>query len=154
MLKANTQDFQMVIIDQTEAKFNASDVFFVDQAQEHVEDYKIGDSAFWKESGNDWKRQLEQYDNVETHLKAKDMKDWSKIADRRLAKDKQKEMEEEREKDRFPTNQIGLAPKEMQEMYRREMEKRFKKESHLKQAKGRVEKIFYFKPGKATFMAP
>ena len=31
LLKENTQDFQMVIIDQTEAKFDESDVFFVDR---------------------------------------------------------------------------------------------------------------------------
>jgi hypothetical protein len=52
LLKANTQDHQMVIIDQSEAHYKMEDVFFVDKADINGKNFRIGDNAFWKESGS------------------------------------------------------------------------------------------------------
>jgi hypothetical protein len=47
LLKENTQDHWMVLIDQSEAHYVPEDVFYKDLAEEEVEPFKIGDKKFW-----------------------------------------------------------------------------------------------------------
>lgn len=153
MLKANTQDYQMVVIDQTEAKFNANEVFFKDLADDNPEPYKIGDDTFWEESGCDWQEQLEKYDNLEKGLKSKEKEDWKKIAEERRKKSEAREQQKQDEKRQWETNQLELAPKELREMYHNELRKRMglDKGSHLSRAKHATSELFRFIPTKFSF---
>lgn len=61
LLTKNTKDFQLMLIDQTEAKYKVEDTFFVAKAPDPKTDrpvYRIGDDFFWKRARNDWKKQL------------------------------------------------------------------------------------------------
>jgi len=78
IIKMNTQDHQMLIIDQTVAKYRPIDCFFIDKAELHPEPYKIGDDQFWIESECDWKDQLKLYNNIPNH----DKEEWTEIAKR------------------------------------------------------------------------
>ena len=81
LLQQNTTDHGMLIIDQTEAKYDVNDVFFIDQARDpsiitivpskHLGDikvkgpvFKIGNGDYWKAAGNNWKEQLFKAQNV------------------------------------------------------------------------------------------
>ncbi len=42
---------QMLVIDQSEARYAVGDAMFISKAEEKVEPFKVGDSQFWKASG-------------------------------------------------------------------------------------------------------
>lgn len=63
LLTKNTQDHQLLLIDQTEAKYDIKDIFKIGKAPDPKTDrpvFKVGDEVFWRKSGNDWKEQLEK----------------------------------------------------------------------------------------------
>lgn len=153
LIKANTQDYQMLIIDQTEAKFGSEDVFFTDMAEEEPEAYKVGGYLFWKESGCKWKEQLWQYDNLKTLFKDKDKEHWMKLGEELVKKDQEAEKNEEEfeEDNRMVTNMEGLAPDKVQEnkmmAYRKENQIGY---SHWQRAGELKDKLFRYVPGPPT----
>lgn len=82
IIKMNTQDHQMIIIDQTTAKYKATDCFFIDKANPHPDPYRIGDSEFWSDSGCDWEKQMKLFNNIPKH----ELDEWEEIAKRRWQK--------------------------------------------------------------------
>ncbi len=63
LLTKNTQDHQLLLIDQTEAKYDIQDIFKIGKAPDPKTDrpvFKVGDEVFWRKAGNDWKEQLEK----------------------------------------------------------------------------------------------
>ncbi len=114
LLRQNTIDHKMFIIEQSEAHYDVKDMFFVSKAKEKVKPFKIGGAKFWKESGNNWEQQLEKYNNIPK----KDKEDWNKAIKLREKEDKQEEQyEEEEENNKIETNQPDLLPTELKENY-------------------------------------
>lgn len=81
LIQQNTRDHGMLIIDQTEAKYDVGDVFFNDKAPDPKKVtmvssknlgplrvkgpvYKIGDKDYWKAANNNWKEQLFKAQNI------------------------------------------------------------------------------------------
>jgi Poxvirus A32 protein len=63
LLTKNTQDHQLLLIDQTEAKYNIQDIFKVGKAPDPKTNrpvFKIGDELYWRKSGNKYEEQLER----------------------------------------------------------------------------------------------
>lgn len=85
VIKKNTQNYQVLIIDQTTAKFDVSEVFFVDTADLKPEPFHIGNLKFWKESKCNWKKQLKLYKNIPTY----DKEQWGKLAELEWKKDEE-----------------------------------------------------------------
>jgi hypothetical protein len=67
ILMNNTRDHQLIIIDQTEAKYGIEDVFFIDKAPDPKKEplvYRVGNDAFWEKAQNNWKEQLRIAENI------------------------------------------------------------------------------------------
>lgn len=109
MLTENTQDHEMIIIDQATAKYNVRDAFHKTLAEEKPEEYKIGNDKFWEEAGNIWKDQLKKAKNKVKH----DKDEWMALAKKRVAKESKlkREREESDGDPRVETNQKAFAPK-------------------------------------------
>jgi len=125
VIKENTQDFQLLVIDQANAHFSLEDVFFVSKAEEKVPPYKLGGFDFWKESGCNWKEQLKKAKNKKKYLDDKKREDWEEVARRALRKDHRREKDLEKnieDEIRLDTNQECYAPPELQaiRMYERQ----------------------------------
>jgi hypothetical protein len=112
-----TSNHGLIIIDQTEARYGIKDTFFWDRApnpDKHELIYKIGDSAFWKESGCNWRKQLELARKTPAK---KDKKFWKKQADIRWKKDKEDEQTEEVNfEDELEFNNPRFAPPEYRDI--------------------------------------
>lgn len=151
VLKENTQDHKLLIIDQSEAKYDVKDIFFVDQAPDPHKNplppYRIGSIDFWKEAGNDWEEQLEKCKVAKTLKRGQ--KDWKKVAIHKLKEDEEKEEWYQWEREaRLITNQIELAPEKQREEYYKKLRKELGLEqSHLVQARSKAAKIFKYVPG-------
>ena len=148
LIKENTQDFQLVIIDQATAHFNAEDVFFISKAKEEVEPFKLGGWDFWKESGCDWKEQLKKYKNKKQLLDSKKREDWEEVARKvhRLDNKKEKAYHEQVMSSEMDTNQECYAPPELQAIRQQECVKALGK-SRVKQASETLKKLFHYIPG-------
>ncbi len=64
IIRLNTQNFKMLIINQGKAKYKPEEVFFTDLADLDPEPYAIGDRKFWKDSGCNWEKQVLLYENI------------------------------------------------------------------------------------------
>ena len=110
--------------------------------------FRIGSDTFWKNSGCDWKRQVKRSKKF-PHLE-KDQ--WAKIARKQFRKEKL--LPEDNlagDEVKWETNQIGLAPPEIKEMYREEFRKKWHLEtSNTTDAFKTIDSLFQFVPGKAN----
>lgn len=109
----------------------------------------MGDNKFWDEAGNSWRKQLEQYDNIQKFLKAKKKEDWLKVAKFRISEEERQEQTDRfYQSNRLVTNQLGLAPEEFQNMMSRELARKegLHKGSYVSQAKHKMEDLFDFRP--------
>ncbi len=96
LLRKNTQNYQLLVIDQSEANYDfRKGTFFVAKPVEVVEDYRIGDAEFWHESGCNWKEQLKIWKNISSS-KLGDA-DYEELADKRLKKSIKDEKKRKRE---------------------------------------------------------
>lgn len=144
----------MVVIDQTEAKYDVSEVFFVTKADENPPPFKLGDNAFWKQAGCNWKQQLKYYENIQKTIATRKKKQWKKIADKRIKEDerenkKKEEMQEDENEGKLPTNNPRLGPPEIQEAYDFEIKKQLGLDqgSHYEHAHKKLGSIFEYIPG-------
>jgi hypothetical protein len=142
ILKVNTVDHGMIVIDQTEAKYSADEMFFYDRAEEEVEPYALGDADFWKESGNDWKDQLRKYQNVQA-LHDIEPDEWRRRGEARIKAAQKRYQEEEEEMPRWKTNQIGLAPPKLRELHEQTIQKKFGGNAYADALKKLDEKGFF-----------
>jgi hypothetical protein len=152
LIRDNTQDHQMLLIDQSEAHYDAADIFYVDKApdpeKDPVKPYRIGSDKFWKESGCDWKKQLKR----SKRFPKKEKEEWLKVAKRQYNREKHSRMEMQPEGEgsdvKFTTNQIGLAPPEIQAQYHEELRRKMGLDkSHLTTALETLDSLFDFVPG-------
>lgn len=125
LLRRNTQDYQLLVIDQSNAKYSLDDgVFSVAKAEEKPKPYRIGDAKFWYESGCLWEDQLKRWENLQKSEIKDD--DWDELADKRI-----KESEEFEEKTRSQTDQFRTAAwYAAQGSQRERMEKEALKNAH------------------------
>jgi hypothetical protein len=72
IIRLNTQDYKMIIVNQGKAKYRPEDVFFTDLANPDPDPYAIGDKKFWKDSGCNWEKQVVMYNNI-PKFKTKDL---------------------------------------------------------------------------------
>jgi hypothetical protein len=111
-----------------EAKFNEEDVFFTDLANDHPIPFRIGDLAYWQESGSRWEKQLEYNENLEENLRCKKKPDWLEVARLRWEEDLEAQKKEELQigfdEKRFPSSQLAFAPQQLQDNIRKEREKK------------------------------
>ncbi len=111
LLDQNTQDYQMVIVDQTRAKYDLKEIFFKTLAEEDPEPFKLGSDEFWEESGCSWEDQLMK---AKKRPKRK-LEDWQKLAEQKykeMLKHK-KEMDNEEVDEMLWTNNptsVGPGP--------------------------------------------
>lgn len=150
VIKRNTQDFQLVIIDQANAHYDVQEAFFISRAEEEVEPFKLGGFDFWKESGCEWKEQLKKFRNKKRLLDKKKREDWEEIARRvhRHDNKKEKEYQQQQEAGKLDTNQECYAPLELQRIKQQERVKAIG-DSHVKMATDRMKKLFHYMPGPA-----
>jgi len=148
VIKENTQDFQLLVIDQANAHFSLEDVFFVSKAEEEVPPYKLGGFDFWKESGCDWKEQLKKARNKKKYLDSKKREDWEEIARRAIRKDHRKEKDdhENEKKGKLESNQECYAPEELQEVRKIEIRKKIG-EPHVTSAFKKLSNLHHYLPG-------
>ena len=66
-IRMNTQDFWMLFIDQSKAKYKLLDVFKKMKAEPEVPPFRIGDEEFWKEHQGNWEQQLKKFANIKSH---------------------------------------------------------------------------------------
>jgi hypothetical protein len=128
VLQENTVDHQMLLIDQTEAKYTAEEIFKVDKAPDPSKEeltYRIGCDAFWKEAQCNWDKQLIQCGFAkEIQGRKRDGPDgWEKIVEQQWEQEKRNKTGdnnyEELEQDDKPFTSItGLATAEQQESMR------------------------------------
>jgi hypothetical protein len=116
LLRRNTQDFQLLVIDQSTAKYSLNDgVFSVAKAEEYPPPFRVGDAQFWKDSGCDWDEQMKIWENVKNSTL--DDADFERLADERekasaeMAKTERLRKEENEE---FRTAAWTAAPLEKQ----------------------------------------
>ena len=88
-LRKNTQDFQLLVIDQhlamseLESGQAGDGIFSVATADPEPPPFRVGDAQFWADSGCSWEDQLEKWDNIQkSKLSTPERK--------RLAKERQK----------------------------------------------------------------
>jgi hypothetical protein len=156
LIKSNTEDHQMLIIDQGEAHYNPAKVFYVSKAPDPktnpLKPFKIGSDRFWKESGCDWYKQLKRCKRYPQLEKEK----WLQIAKRQYRRERNLAVgkngkEDEDENATLTTNQIALAPKTVQESYQEEFRRKWHLQtSNLTDAFKTIDGLFTFVPGKAN----
>lgn len=112
LIKQNTQDHQVLIVDQTEAKYNVEDVFFKHKANQKPPPFKIGDLDFWKIANCNWEEQLNKYNNIPDRT----LDDWKKIAGKRWKEERKKAILQQTDSldDRLESNQLIFAPPSIQ----------------------------------------
>ena len=138
---------------QTEAKFNAEEVFYVDKAPKELEPFRLGGFQFWKESGCDWKEQMKKHRNIKRLLQSKENEDWLKIAKRVQRQDKKREMEyNEQRSHRLDTNQIVYVPQELQDLNAK-MKRDKLGTPHIVAAFEKLKNLHHYIPGAATILS-
>lgn len=132
LLIENTQDHAILIVDQTKAHYDTSEMFFIDHPELEVEPFKIGDKKFWKESHANWEEQLEKFERIPPN----DSKHWKNTLDDRWKEDEHFEEEQEQiENQLTKTNNPNLAAPEIQEqMHNDYMEQHKLKKSQVQLA--------------------
>lgn len=117
LLRRETQDFQLLIIDQSTAKYSLNDgVFSVAKAEEFPPPFRVGDAQFWKESGCDWDEQVATWNNIKNSIL--EDSDYDQLAEQRAKEsDELEKMEKLRkeENESFRTAAWTAAPLEKQE---------------------------------------
>lgn len=125
-------------------------MFYVDKPELEVKPFKIGDRRFWKESNADWEKQLEKFKNIPTCK----IEDWNRFAKKRWAQDKKEQkqevLEDEDTDGKTVTNDVNLAPPEVQQQYMQDWrEANHMNRSAWEQAKENIsnEKLYNYKSG-------
>ena len=100
---------------------------------------------FWKESGCDWRKQIERHKRTPAKLKRED---WEKLADKRWEQDKQVIEEGSTKDDEGPIvlNNPRFAPKEYRDAITTLTLKKLGK-SNVQKAKEKLEHLGKFIPG-------
>ena len=89
VIKENTQDHQVIVIDQIEAHFNSAEVFFKDKAMpKKVKPFKIGTKEFWEQSGCNWYEQRRLFKFREKMFIEPDRDHWLTLGKRRENREK------------------------------------------------------------------
>jgi hypothetical protein len=146
VVQQNTQDYQMLVIDQTVARYDASEAFFVYSAEEDPEPFAVGDALFWYDSGCSWEKQLKDFKAIPK----RDKKEWLPLVE---ARKKQDDENKERYKhltgegvEKFEVNGLWAAPQSIQDSYRqRWMQKHRVGNSYYVQAMENVTPTALFK---------
>jgi hypothetical protein len=147
ILKDVTQDHGMLIIDQMEAHYTPEEMFFQHKADPNPPPFRVGGFQFWKQSGNVWQQQLKIYKNVTDHHDMK-KKDWTPLAEKRNQEEETKFKEEEREEaDLLQSNNWNFASPQQRDVIQKSLNKKHAKESHVSQAKKRMDHIIRYIPG-------
>ena len=143
-IQKQTQNHEMLVIDQTEAKYNVQDIFWKSSADEEPpEPYRIGTLDFWMQSGCIWEDQVTRSGRTPKFKQ----KEW--VARAQAFQGLEKEREEEIIRSyyqRFVTNQPGLAPKPVQDALAKEIEREIGESNCMAGAK-MVSKLFQYNPG-------
>jgi hypothetical protein len=118
LVQSNTQDHQLVVIDQTEAHYDVKEMFYKDKAPKKCPPYKIGDDWFWAESGCSWEKQLEQHKNCPPGGK---QEDWEDVIQQRWKRSEEEKPVEfsmmPMTDDDYETNQMAFAPQSTQDAW-------------------------------------
>lgn len=83
LVQENTQDYQMLVVDQTEARHDWSEAFFVTTSDPEPAPFRVGDAQFWKNSGCNWREQLRKFANMPKKKTA----EWRELANKRWERD-------------------------------------------------------------------
>ena len=111
LLKQNTRDFGMLIINQSDAIYDWTEALFVDRAELEPAPFRIGDSKFWKESGCSWEEQV----RIWTDTPRPEKTDLAEINIERWEKSQADEEEDKRQsllkqEAKLATNNPAFAP--------------------------------------------
>jgi hypothetical protein len=138
LLQEKTQDHHILIVDQTEAHYHIQDMISVDSPQLKIKKpFAIGDANFWRESGCDWREQIKVYKRIPPN----DTEEWKKKIKKRWRENRRlKRMYKEEDDQREETNDINLAPPEVQQQAQVE-----KPKSHLQMARETVSNLYSYK---------
>lgn len=153
LLKEHTQEHQLVIIDQTEAHYNADEVFFVDRAPDPKEttlEYRVGDMEFWEESGCDWEKQKEKYRNKLEFEK----RDFDKVAEKLAEEDLKREKWFKDEQERLYTSFPSMSTLQKRVEHREQIAKKHGwEQGHVQKTFERLseKKDFFYREGKRGF---
>lgn len=144
MLNENTQDYHLVVVDQTKAQYRPEELFFCDAPELEVPDFRIGDKTFWRESGCNWEEQVKKFKK----LPPNDSKYWEKQLKVRWKDEKKEEEEPEGESEERVTNNPDLAGPEMKVEHRERLIEKYKlKESNLQLANKTLSNLFSYRSG-------
>lgn len=147
VIKKYTQDYNLLVIDQTTAHFNLDDVFFFDKAEEEPEDFQIGDDQFWQDCNCDWEKQVKIYKNIPKLSK----EEWKEKADDRWKINKyyadlrKKYLDQKNIYQQDESNQIDFGNRAQKKDFLKRNNAWFEK-SAVQQAKEMLNKVVYKEP--------
>lgn len=120
MLRRNTQDHQLLVIDQSTAKYHPNDgVFSIGKGELDVEPFQLGDYDFWDDSGCIWEEQVKKWDNiVKSALEPEDIE---RIAKQRIKESKLKARIRKEEEEQYRTAAWWAATGEAAEAHDRKV---------------------------------
>jgi hypothetical protein len=144
----NTKEHQLIVVDQTQAKYDIKSTFSTDKAPDPTDPknelvFKIGDNQFWREAGCKWEKQVKRAKNSPSGL---EREDWEERAMARWKKDEEDEPDDDEGEEKLESNQLVFAPKEYRTALQQYWIKKLGK-SHVQRAKEALGKHGKFVPG-------
>jgi hypothetical protein len=140
MLNENTQDYHLVVVDQTKARYKPEDLFYLDAPKLEVEPFAIGDDSFWKKAKCDWRKQVTKFQS----LPPNDSVYWKQQLKKRWKSNKNEEEDEPTEVD-----DPMYGTEEEREAHLNKLKKRYDTErSHVDEARDTISNLFKYVPTK------